>query len=323
MRALVTGGAGFIGSHVVERYLAESWQVTVVDDLSSGRRENVDAGADLVVADISQPGLGDVLAGVDFDLVSHHAAQIDVRVSVAEPSKDARINLIGLLNVLEVVRGRGGRPVVFASSGGVLYGEAEVTPTPETAPKQPFSPYGVAKLASEYYLQYYGLVHGLRYAALRYGNVYGPRQNPEGEAGVVSIFCGKVLRGEPLTVFGTGLQDRDFVYVEDVAQANWLASRALLEGAPLAGAGDGVDGPAFNVGTSRPTTVLDLVRGLSDLVGRELEVRRGDARPGELLHSTLDASKAARRLGWSARAPLASGLERTYRHFESLSGASA
>nr|MBA2563867.1 NAD-dependent epimerase/dehydratase family protein [Gemmatimonadota bacterium] len=202
MRVLITGGAGFIGSHVAERYLAAGWDVTVLDDLSTGRRENVPQGADLIVSDLSGPALQRALEGVQFELVNHHAAQIDVRVSVQDPALDARINLVGLVNLLEVVRARGCPPVVFASSGGVLYGEATTIPTPEGAPKTPFSPYGVAKLASEYYLQYYARVHGLRYIALRYGNVYGPRQNPAGDAGVAAIFCGRALRGQPATIFG-------------------------------------------------------------------------------------------------------------------------
>ena len=333
MRVLITGGAGFIGSHVVDRYLAGGWDVTVLDDLSSGRRENVPAGVELVVGDLAASDLERFLGDVEFDLVNHHAAQIDVRVSVQNPALDARINLIGLLNLLEVVRARGMLPVVFASSGGVMYGEARVLPTPEGAPKTPFSPYGVAKLASEFYLQYYALVHGLRYVALRYSNVYGPRQNPEGEAGVVSIFCRNILKGAPLTVFGSGEQDRDFVYVKDVAEANWLASQELVDGgevmrgqaaSPAAAAPeDLVDGPALNIGTARATSILELVRVLGGLVGAKLEVRHAEPRAGELVHSTLDCSKIARRLGWSARTPLAEGLDETYRYFASLRGASA
>ena len=330
MHVLVTGGAGFIGSHVVEAYLAAGWRVTALDDLSTGRRENVPEAADLVVADLAAPDLPRALEGRRFELVNHHAAQIDVRISVRDPAHDARANLIGLLRLLEALRPGGLPPVVFASSGGVLYGEAEVVPTPEGAPKTPFSPYGVAKLASEYYLQYYARVHGLRYTALRYGNVYGPRQNPEGEAGVVAIFCGRLLAGEPLVVFGSGEQDRDFVYVGDVAQANLLATRELLEEPGAAAAGtraapgeEPVDGRAYNVGTGRATTVLDLVRGFGRITRCAPRVRHEPARAGELLHSTLDPGKAARRLGWSARTGLEEGLEATYRHFASLSGASA
>ncbi|MFN2432063.1 MAG: NAD-dependent epimerase/dehydratase family protein, partial [Gemmatimonadota bacterium] len=280
-------------------------------------------------ADLAGEGLAAALSDVRVDLVSHHAAQIDVRVSVADPVRDARVNLVGLLNLLEVLRAEDLPPLVFASSGGVMYGEAEVIPTPEGAPKQLFSPYGVAKLASEYYLQYYARVYGLRYAALRYSNVYGPRQNPEGEAGVVAIFSGKALRDEPLTVYGTGEQDRDFVYVGDVAEANWLASRALTGGAPSPApepesAGgpaartseEPVDEPAFNVATGQATTVLELAQAFGRLAGRELEVRRAPPRSGELLHSTLDCSKAASRLGWSARTPLHEGLDATYRFFQ-------
>ncbi|HEY7530892.1 MAG TPA: NAD-dependent epimerase/dehydratase family protein [Gemmatimonadota bacterium] len=329
MRVLLSGGAGFIGSHVAERYLAGGWNVVVVDDLSTGRRENVPDGAELVVADLSEPHLDRVLANVAFDLVNHHAAQIDVRASVRDPAHDARLNLIGLLNLLEVARARGMPPVVFASSGGVLYGEADVIPTPETAPKVPISPYGVAKLASEYYLRYYAEVHGLRYVALRYGNVYGPRQNPEGEAGVISIFCNRILEGASLTVFGTGDQERDFVYAGDVAEVNWLASQALASGwdgreergdplsvpigAPAGEEGDAVDPAALNVGTGRAVSVLDLVLALGGVTGRKLERRHDAARPGELLHSTLDASKAARRLGWAPRTPFLEGLDATFR----------
>lgn len=353
MRVLITGGAGFIGSHVVERYLEGGWEVSVLDDLSTGRRANVPNGVELLVGNLAEPGLQALLENVEFDLVNHHAAQIDVRVSVNDPGLDAKINLVGLLNLLEVVRSRGMKPVLFASSGGVLYGEAEVVPTPENAPKLPFSPYGVAKLASEYYLQYYALVHGLRYAALRYGNVYGPRQNPEGEAGVVAIFCRKILDGQPLTVYGSGLQDRDFVYVKDVSEANWLVSQELAAsgaehselrataesargdtsgigksardmGGPGEAAGDAIDGPALNIGTGRPTTVLELARVLGKIVGSELEVRHAAARAGELFHSTLDSSKVALRLaGWRARTPLEEGLDATYRHIAARHGASA
>ncbi len=307
-RVLVTGGAGFIGSHVAEAHLARGDRVWVLDDLSSGREENVPRGAELVRMDIADAAVRALFRSVGgFDLVSHHAAQIDVRRSVADPAMDARTNVLGLLNVLEAARIHGAGRVLFISSGGVVYGEPEVRPTPETTPKAPHSPYGVSKLAAEYYLHYYHVVHGLEYAALRYSNVYGPRQDPHGEAGVVAIFCKRLLAGRPLTIFGDGTQTRDYVYVGDVVRANALLADAGLE--PAAG----IDDRAFNVGTGCETSVLGLARALMEASGRATELEHAPARAGELLHSSLDAGRL-RALGWSPATPLAEGLLRTFEH---------
>ena len=224
-RVLVTGGAGFIGSHIADAYLAAGDEVWIMDDLSSGRRENVPEAAHLVEMDIrSAEDVRNLFREARFDLVNHHAAQIDVRVSVTDPAKDAAINVHGLLNLTEAAIEVGTRRFVFVSSGGVVYGEPELIPTPESAPKGPLSPYGVTKLTGEYYLNYYRHVRGLDYVALRYANVYGPRQDPLGEAGVVSIFCTRLLDGAVLTVFGDGEQTRDYVFVRDVVAANMLVS---------------------------------------------------------------------------------------------------
>ncbi|MFW6199884.1 MAG: NAD-dependent epimerase/dehydratase family protein, partial [Gemmatimonadota bacterium] len=227
-RVLVTGGAGFIGSHVADAYLARGDEVWIVDDLSSGKRENLPADARFREMSVEDPELRDVFREVGFDLVSHHAAQIDVRKSVADPVFDARVNLIGLLNLAEAAVEVGTRRVIFVSSGGVVYGEADDIPTPETAPKRPDSPYGVTKMTGEYYLRYYRRVHGLESVALRYSNVYGPRQDPHGEAGVVAIFSNRLEGGEPLTIFGDGEQTRDYVYVGDVVAANMRVSEMEL-----------------------------------------------------------------------------------------------
>ncbi|MBX6363483.1 MAG: NAD-dependent epimerase/dehydratase family protein [Gemmatimonadetes bacterium] len=307
-RVLVTGGAGFIGSHVADAFRARGDEVWVVDDLSSGRRENVGAGIAFVEMDIGSPDLDRLFADVGgFDIVSHHAAQIDVRKSVMDPRRDARINIDGLLNVLEAARRHGTSRFVFVSSGGVVYGEPEVRPTPETASKAPLSPYGVTKLAAEYYLHYYHRVHGLEYVALRYANVYGPRQDPHGEAGVVAIFSTRLLRGEPVTIYGDGNQTRDYVYVGDVVAANLrLADVALPPAA-------GIDDRGFNVGTGRETSVNELARALMEVSGRSVEVRFAEARPGELRHSCLDASRL-RALGWAPATSLRDGLARTFHH---------
>jgi len=313
---LVTGGAGFIGSHVADAYLAEGHDVWIVDDLSSGRRSNLPADAHFVEMDIRDPGLRNLFREVRFDLVNHHAAQIDVRVSVANPAKDAGINLLGLLNIAEAAVEVGTRRIVFVSSGGVVYGEPEQVPTPETAPKLPLSPYGVTKLAGEYYLNYYRMVRGVEYVALRYSNVFGPRQDPHGEAGVVAIFCNRLLAGEPLTIFGDGEQTRDYVYVKDVVAGNMLASALEM------GDERGLDARAFNVGTGVGTSVLRLAEVLEGIAASGAARNHEPERPGELRHSTLD-SGLIRSRGWSPAYTLEEGLEETYQHIASQRAESA
>jgi UDP-glucose 4-epimerase len=306
-RILVTGGAGFIGSHVAEAYLAAGDDVWIVDDLSSGRLANVPEGARFVEMDIRDPEVRNLFREVRFDLVNHHAAQIDVRVSVSDPARDAGINLLGLLNLMESAIEVGTRRVVFVSSGGVVYGEPDEIPTPETAPKLPLSPYGVTKLGGEYYLNYYRVVRGMEYVALRYSNVFGPRQDPHGEAGVVAIFCNRLQSGEPLTIFGDGEQTRDYVFVKDVVSANMLASNLDLA------QGTGLDARAFNVGTGTGTSVLGLADILEGIAGTSLPRAHEDGRPGELRHSTLN-SDAIRAHGWSPGSTLEQGLRETFEY---------
>ena len=304
---LVTGGAGFIGSHVVDAYLERGDRVWVVDDLSSGFLANVNEKAEFVEMGIQDPDLRGLFRDVGFDLVSLHAAQIDVRTSVADPARDASINVLGMLNVVEGARESGTRRIVYVSSGGVVYGEPEEIPTPERAAKLPLSPYGVTKLTGEYYLHYYEVVHGIEYVALRYANVFGPRQDPHGEAGVVAIFCERLQSAEELTIFGDGEQTRDYVYVKDVVVANLLASEMILKPGP------DIDAVAFNVGTGVGTSV----NRLADVLESIAENRPGrvyrEARAGELRHSTLDVSRFAER-GWAARHTLEDGLRETF-HF--------
>jgi UDP-glucose 4-epimerase len=308
-RVLVTGGAGFIGSHVAEAYLAAGDEVTVLDDLSTGRRVHVPKAATFIEADVRSEPARRAIAEGRFTLVNHHAAQIDVRHSVADPVFDASVNLIGLLNVLEGARAGGVRRVIFASSGGTVYGDAAVPPLHETLPKFPASPYGTAKLAGEYYLAMFARLHGLEVAALRYSNVYGPRQDGHGEAGVVAIFARQVLDGGPLTVFGDGEQTRDMVFVQDVAAANLAAS-----GCPLPDLRD-LDACAFNIGTGVETSVNELAAAIARAGGggRAPDLRRAPARSGELRRNALAVQKAAQVLGWRPRTALAEGLLRTVR----------
>jgi UDP-glucose 4-epimerase len=291
-RVLISGGAGFIGSHVAEAFLADGWDVTVVDDLSRGHRDNLPAGVTFAELDVRSAEARQLAASGHFDVVSLQAAQIDVRHSVADPAFDASINVMGLINMLEGAAAGGTRRVVFASSGGVLYGEAGTIPTPESAPQAPVSPYGVSKLAGEHYLRCLAGLRGMEWVALRYANVFGPRQDPKGEAGVVSIFLDRLRGGQPLTVFGDGTQTRDYVFVRDVARANFLAATAALPKAGDPGA------TAFNVGTGRELSVLELIRIMGETLNLRPQVRHDPPRAGELARSALDTARAQQLLGW-------------------------
>ena len=259
---LITGGAGFIGSHVAERYLAEGWTVHVIDNLVSGKRENLPPAATFHELDIRSPEAASLVGTLRPDALVHLAAQMDVRKSVENPVFDAETNVVGSLNLLEAVRHASPETrVVFASTGGAIYGDHTVPPNVETFVKDPESPYAIAKLSVELYLAYYGRVHGLSTVALRFGNVYGPRQDPHGEAGVVAIFCGRLLEERALTIFGDGSQTRDYVYVADVADATWRAATRQLPAAGL------LDARAYNIGTGVGTSVTRLAELLSRAAG--------------------------------------------------------
>ena len=295
MRGIVTGGAGFIGSHVVEALLERGAEVTVVDDLSNGKRENVPEAARLVERDV-RAGLADVFEEARPEVCFHLAAQVDVRVSVERPEHDASVNVLGTLVVLEAARAHETQ-VVFSSTGGAIYGECD-GPATEEAERRPLAPYGVSKLAGEEYLAAFNRLYGTRHVSLRFGNVYGPRQDPHGEAGVVAIFFGKLKAGEPPKIYGDGRQTRDYVYAGDVARATLAAA--------------GRDGGVFNVGTSQETSVLELYELCRRVAGSELEAEPAPPRLGELQRSVLDVSRAQRELGWQAEVSLEEGLGRTW-----------
>jgi UDP-glucose 4-epimerase len=290
MRALVTGGAGFIGSHLVDALLERGAAVAVVDDLSSGKRERLPEDVPLHVGDIAD--IGPVAEAERPDVVFHLAAQADVRKSVADPAFDARVNVGGTAAVLEAARVSGARRVLLASTGGALYGEDVPLPTPEDAALAPFSPYGASKAAAETYLALYTRLYGLSTLALRFGNVYGPRQDPHGEAGVIAIFAGAAVEGRTVTVFGDGTQTRDYVYVGDVVAGFLAAADAAATG-------------AVNIGTGVETSLLDLVAAIG------VTAEHQPARTGEVARSCLDVERADDVLGWRAEVPLGEGLERT------------
>ena len=317
-KVLVTGGAGFIGSHVADLFLARGFDVTIVDDLSSGKRENLPATATFHQIGVNSSQFASLVAEGRFDVVAHLAGQIDVRHSVADPVNDATINILGSLNLMEALRRSGfDARVVFTSTGGALYGEFNKPPNVETYPKDPESPYAISKLSTEYYLAYYGRVHDKDTVAVRFGNVYGPRQDPHGEAGVVAIFCGRILNDRPLTVFGNGLQTRDYVYVGDVARAVFMAATSSL---PERGR---IDARAFNIGTGVGTSVVDLARLLQDAAGTNVPIEFAPHRPGEQQESFVDVSKARDVLGWTPELSLRQGLAQTYAWFAGeMTGAS-
>ncbi|HXA27791.1 MAG TPA: NAD-dependent epimerase/dehydratase family protein [Candidatus Angelobacter sp.] len=308
MRALVSGGAGFIGSHIVDALLAAGHDVCAVDDLSRGDRSRVPAAARLHVVDVRSSALHDVVSAEKPEIVFHQAAQIDVRRSISEPLLDTEINVVGTVNLLQACVSAGVRRVVFASSGGAIYGDTSVIPTPETHPARPASLYGAAKLCGEAYGQVYASLYGLEFCALRYANVYGPRQDPHGEAGVVAIFARKLLSGDIPVINGDGTQTRDYVFVGDVVRANLAAASA---GAPAMG--------AYNVGTGRETDVNELFAMLRDACGVTGEAQHGPGKPGEQRRSCLDASLAASALGWSPKVALEDGLRETVEFFRSAS----
>ena len=301
MRVLVTGGAGFIGSHIVDALIARGDRAFVIDDFSTGNAANVNPLATLHRADIRDRAVAAIVQAEKPDAIIHHAAQMSVSRSVAQPVLDAEVNVQGTLNLLEGARQVGAR-FIFASTGGALYGEADLLPTPETTPTWPISPYGVSKLACEHYLHAYGAQYGLSYAALRYANVYGPRQNAAGEAGVVAIFCRALLDGNAPTIHGDGLQTRDYIYVADVVRANLAALDSRVCG-------------HFNVGTGRQTSVHELFAAIALLVGSKLEPVHGPPRAGDLRHSALDCRLIASQLGWISEFPLGEGLRQTVAHF--------
>jgi UDP-glucose 4-epimerase len=309
-KVLVTGGAGFIGSHVADAFIDKGWDVTIVDDLSSGKRENLPEKARFHEIGVNSREFSSLVGSGNFDVVAHLAAQIDVRKSVSDPIADARTNILGTLGLLEELqKTRAATRVIFTSTGGALYGDFNTPPNYETSPKDPESPYAISKLSAEYYLAYYSRVHGREYAAVRFGNVYGPRQDPHGEAGVVAIFCGRILHNRPLTVFGNGLQTRDYVYVGDVARAVWLAATEPL---PEKGR---LDARGFNIGTGKGTSVLDIANLLKKTAGSSVPIEFAPHRPGEQQDSFVNADKARELLTWAPEVTLAEGLTKTYAWF--------
>jgi UDP-glucose 4-epimerase len=303
LNILITGGAGFIASQIGDAYIAEGHHVVVVDDLSGGVRSNVNPDATFYPLDIRSEKLEDIFRKEHIDVVSHHAAQMDVRKSVTDPKFDASVNVLGGLNVFECARKHGVKKIIFSSTGGAIYGEQDYFPADEEHPLRPLSPYGITKLCTEKYLYYYKKTYGIDHIVLRYANVYGPRQNPHGEAGVVAIFCDRLLKGEEPVINGDGKQTRDYVFVGDVVQANVAALHA-----------QGTN--TFNIGTGIETDVNKLFQVLRDELFPACPERHGPAKAGEQQRSVITSKKIHSALGWSPSVSLDEGLCRTAKYFK-------
>ncbi len=302
MRILVTGGAGFIGSHITDRLVSEGHSVSIIDNLSTGKAENINKEAKFYKIDIMNPRIERIFKKERPELICHLAAQMDVRRSVADPQFDAQSNILGMLNLLENAVRYGTRKVIFSSTGGAVYGEDGPIPTTETHPPQPLSPYGISKLTGEHYLFFYKQTHGLNYTVLRFANVYGPRQDPFGEAGVVAIFTQKMLRNEQPVINGNGMQTRDYVYVEDVVDA--VTSSVYSDVNDI-----------FNVGTGVETSVNELFSLLRDVTGTNIKEMHGPAKKGEQSRSCLSSDKIKKTLEWEPGTPIREGLTRTVDFF--------
>jgi len=307
MKVLITGGAGFIGSHIVDGLINEGYEVVVVDDLSTGKESNINGKAKFYKLDIQDTGLESIFREERPAFVCHQAAQKDVRLSVSNPIYDAKINILGTINILQNCIKYNVRKIVFASTGGAIYGEQNVFPASENHPTRPISPYGITKLVAEHYMYYYKTVQGLDYVSLRYANVYGPRQDPHGEAGVVAIFIQKMLRGEQAIINGDGEQTRDFVYVGDVARANILAIK------------NATSESIFNIGTGTEITINGIFNKIRDIVNPNIKEKHGPAKEGEQLRSVIDFSRAMKMLNWEPEVLLNNGLIKTFEYFKSLS----
>jgi len=313
-KVLVTGGAGFIGSHIVDGYVEEGYQVVVIDDLSRGKRENLNRKAKFYQIDINDEKIAEIFAEEKFDLVNHHAAQIDVRISVKKPLLDAKINILGTLNLLESCLKYKVKNFIFISSGGAIYGEPEDMPVNEYYPKNPLSPYAVAKHTIEHYLYYYRQTFALNYVALRYANVYGPRQDPFGEAGVIAIFSQRMLKKDRPTIFGDGEQLRDYVYVDEVTNINMLASQKIesLNEKKITSPDD----LSYNVGTGEGNSVNFLYEALAKITSFREKPIYAPGKKGDIRKIYLDTEKAKKELGWQAKLQLEDGLEKTVEWFK-------